>query len=175
MNRSGKVIDYKIAVPSVNFSPSNFIASEFQEYNIDDFYESILRLHLKTRTYVCHGITARALLPANSYTTHLLSSTCATNEGIAVLEVWSIFSFAIKRILRIKRIFPCSFANKRMRLLTRVYGMCSNTCYVCSTQQLTSRVRFYLSCMLLKHVMFYFEIIELLLLVPKVATAGKSV
>ena len=61
-------------------------------------------------------------LPANSYTTHLLSSTRATNEGIAVLEVWSIFPFAIKRILGIKRIFPCSFANKRMRLLTRVYS-----------------------------------------------------
>ena len=54
-------------------------------------------------------------LPANSYTTHLLSSIRATNEGIAVLEVWSIFPFAIKRILGIKRIFPCSFANKRMR------------------------------------------------------------
>ena len=62
-------------------------------------------------------------LPANSYTTHLLSSTRATNEGITVLEVWSIFPFAIKRILGIKRIFPCSFANKRMLLLTRVYGM----------------------------------------------------
>ena len=62
-------------------------------------------------------------LPANSYTTHLLSSIRATNEGIAVLEVWSIFPFAIKRILGIKRIFPCSFANKRMRLSTCVYGM----------------------------------------------------
>ena len=61
-------------------------------------------------------------LPAN-YTTQLLSSTCATNEGIAVLEVWSIFPFAIKRILGIKRIFPCSFKNKRMHLLTRVYGI----------------------------------------------------
>ena len=61
-------------------------------------------------------------LPANIYTTHLLSSTRATNEGIAVLEVWSIFPFAIKRILGIKRIFPFSFANKRLRLLTRVYG-----------------------------------------------------
>ena len=66
-------------------------------------------------------------LPANSYTTHLLSSTRATNKGIAVLEVWSIFSFAIKRILGIKRIFPCSFANKRMRLLTRVYGSIYHT------------------------------------------------
>ena len=61
-------------------------------------------------------------LPANSYTTHLLSSTHATNEAITVLEVWSIFPFAIKCILGIKCIFPCSFANKRMRLLTRVYG-----------------------------------------------------
>ena len=65
-------------------------------------------------------------LLANSYTTHLLSSTRATNEGIAVLEVWSIFPFAIKRILVIKRLFPCSFANKCMRLLTRVYGMVQN-------------------------------------------------
>ena len=59
-------------------------------------------------------------LPANSYTTHLLSSTCATNEGIAVLEVCSIFPIAIKHILGIKRTFPCSFANKCMHLLTRV-------------------------------------------------------
>ena len=65
-------------------------------------------------------------LPANSYTTHLLSSKRATNEGIAVLELWSILPFAIKRILGIiKRIFPCSFANKRMHLLTRVYGTCT--------------------------------------------------
>jgi len=65
-------------------------------------------------------------LPGNSYTTHLLSSTCATNKGIVVLEVWSIFPFAIKHILGIKRIFPCSFANKRMHLLTHVYGMCTS-------------------------------------------------
>ena len=61
-------------------------------------------------------------LPANSYTTHLLSSTRATNEGIAVFGGVVNFPFAIKRILGIKRIFPCSFANKRMSLLTRVYG-----------------------------------------------------
>ena len=34
-----------------------------------------------------------------------------------VLGVWSIFAFIIKCI------FPCSFGYKRMRLLTRVYGM----------------------------------------------------
>ena len=28
-----------------------------------------------------------------------------------------------ERILGIKRIFPCSFGNKRIRLLTRVYGI----------------------------------------------------
>ena len=33
------------------------------------------------------------------------------------------FAFIIKRILGNKRIFPCSFGNKRMRLLTRVYGI----------------------------------------------------
>ena len=38
-----------------------------------------------------------------------------------VLGVWSIFAFIIKRILGVKRIFPCSLGNKRMRLLTRVY------------------------------------------------------
>ena len=53
----------------------------------------------------------------------LLSCTRTTNEGIAVLEVWSIFPFAIKCILGIKHIFPCSFENKRMHLLTRVYGI----------------------------------------------------
>ena len=31
--------------------------------------------------------------------------------------------FIIKRILGIKHIFPCSFGNKHMRLLTRVYGI----------------------------------------------------
>ena len=43
-------------------------------------------------------------------------------ERRRVLGVWSTLSFIIKRTLGIKRIFPCSFGNKRMRLLTRVYG-----------------------------------------------------
>ena len=54
-------------------------------------------------------------------------------KGVAVFGVWSIFAFIIKRILGIKRIFPCSFGNKRMRLLTRVYGMSVNS--LCSTHQ----------------------------------------
>ena len=36
--------------------------------------------------------------------------------------VVNFLPFIIKRILGIKRIFPCSFGNKRVRLLTRVYG-----------------------------------------------------
>ena len=56
-------------------------------------------------------------LPANSYTTHLLSSTRATNEGIA-----RGFGGVVNFPFAIKRIFPCSFANKRIRLLTHVYG-----------------------------------------------------
>ena len=46
-------------------------------------------------------------------------------RGIAVLGrgQFLLLSFIIKHILGIKRIFPCSFGNKRMRLLTRVYGM----------------------------------------------------
>ena len=62
-------------------------------------------------------------LTANSYTTHLVSSTRTTNEGIARgFGGVANFPFALKRILGIKRIFPCSFANKHMRLLTRMYG-----------------------------------------------------
>ena len=37
--------------------------------------------------------------------------------------VWSIFVFIIKHILGNKGIFRCSFGNKRMHLLTRVYGI----------------------------------------------------
>ena len=48
---------------------------------------------------------------------------CQATEGIAVLEVWSIFPFTIKHILGIKHIFSCSLENKRMCLLTHVYGI----------------------------------------------------
>ena len=43
-------------------------------------------------------------------------------RGVAVLECGQILPFIIKRILGIKCIFRCSFRNKHMRLLTRVYG-----------------------------------------------------
>ena len=81
-----------VAVPIINFSPSNFIASELQWYNIDHLYDSTL-----------------------------LSCTRATKKA-SRFWVWSISAFIIKRILGNKRIFPCSFGNKHMRLLTRVYG-----------------------------------------------------
>ena len=73
---------------------------------------------IKTRTNVCHGITAHTLWGLHGEhqvnTEKLYQRVC-----IAVLGVWSIFAFIIKCILRI---FPCSFGNKRMRLLTHVYG-----------------------------------------------------
>ena len=37
--------------------------------------------------------------------------------------VVNFLPFIIKRILGIKRIFPCSFGKKYMRLLTHVYGI----------------------------------------------------
>ena len=43
--------------------------------------------------------------------------------GVAVLGCGQFLPFIIKRILGIKCIFPCSFGNKRMHLLTRVYGI----------------------------------------------------
>ena len=43
--------------------------------------------------------------------------------GVAVFGCGPFCAFNIKRILGNKRTFPCSFGNKRMRLLTRVYGI----------------------------------------------------
>ena len=45
-----------------------------------------------------------------------------TREFKAALWFGGVVNFIIKRILGIKHIFPCSFGNKRMRLLTCVYG-----------------------------------------------------
>ena len=58
----------------------------------------------------------------------LLSKTGGNKEEEATKEAswfWGcgqFLPFIIKCILGIKRIFPCSFGNKRMRLLTQVYG-----------------------------------------------------
>ena len=84
---------------------SAFIASEFQRYNHVQYRRS-LRLGSSVM-YTCY------------------------QKGIVVLEVWSNFAFIIKCILGIKHIFSCSFGNKRMRLLTRVYGTaCDQSYYV---------------------------------------------
>ena len=49
-------------------------------------------------------------------------STRATKEASCFWGCGQFLTLIIKRILDIKRIFPCNFGNKRMRLLTRVYG-----------------------------------------------------
>ena len=50
-------------------------------------------------------------------------STRATKEASCFWGCGQFLTLIIKRILDIKRIFPCNFGNKRMRLLTRVYGI----------------------------------------------------
>ena len=61
-------------------------------------------------------------LPAN-YTTHLLSSIYgATNEGIAVLEVWSIFPFTIKCILLYDTIQVKSISVPTRVYMDKAYG-----------------------------------------------------
>ena len=64
--------------------------------------------------------------------------------------VVNFFLLIIKRILGIKRIFPCSFGNKRMRLLTRVYGMSPTLngssvleCFECSNMFETCNEKMY--------------------------------
>ena len=47
----------------------------------------------------------------------------ATKEASCFWGCGQFLTLIIKRILDIKRILPCNFGNKRMRLLTRVYGM----------------------------------------------------
>ena len=44
-------------------------------------------------------------------------------RGVVVLGVWSILPFIIKHI------FPCTFGNKCMRLITRVYGSTRTSLY----------------------------------------------
>ena len=63
-----------------------------------------------------------SFLPAK-YATHLLSCTRTTEEALRFWGCGQFLIFIIKRILGIKCIFPSSFANKRTRLLTHVYGI----------------------------------------------------
>ena len=52
---------------------------------------------------------------------YTLSCTRATKEALRFWGCGQFLPFIIKRILGIKRIFPCSFGNKHMRLLTHIY------------------------------------------------------
>ena len=61
-------------------------------------------------------------LPAK-YTTHLLSCIRVTKEMSRFWGCGHFLPFIIKRVMGIKRIFSCSFGNKHMCLLTRVYGI----------------------------------------------------
>ena len=65
-----------------------------------------------------------------------------------IFGVWSIFAFIIKRILGIKSIFLCSFGNKRMRLLTRVYGI-----HISAYDNSQSLDNFLYKCHVTKHVL----------------------
>ena len=56
------------------------------------------------------------------YLPSTLSCTRATKEASRFGGCGQLLHFVIKCILGVKRIFPCSFGNKRMRLLTCVYG-----------------------------------------------------
>ena len=62
-------------------------------------------------------------LSGSFYLPSTLSCTRATKEASRFWRCGQFLPFIIKHILGIKRIFPCSFGNKRMRLLTRVYGI----------------------------------------------------
>ena len=129
-----KLLTIKWRFQDIIFSPSGFIVSEFQRYNIDDLYDST-HLHqlFSSRLGKNHsrGITAHTLwlwrfhgehqVNMNSFwvnsfylqSTLIVMYTCQI--GVTVLGVWSILPLIIKRI------FPCSFGNKRICLLTRVY------------------------------------------------------
>ena len=65
----------------------------------------------------------RILLTCQAHYSFAVTYTCY-QRGVAVLGVWPIFAFIIiiKHTLDIKRIFPCSFGNKHIHLLTHVYG-----------------------------------------------------
>ena len=118
-----KLLSIKQRFQVVNFSPSGFIASECQRYNIDDLDDSTLHLAtsafiMKTRTNVCHGITAHTLW--KSHGEHQVNTksfrvlfTCRLRCHVhAASRFWGcgqFLPFIITRILGIKRIFPCSF------------------------------------------------------------------
>ena len=52
--------------------------------------------------------------------------------------IGGVVNFIIKHILGIKRIFPCSFGNKRMHLLTHVYGITVDSLLICYNRAMVS-------------------------------------
>ena len=117
-NRSG-IASYWLQNSSSKMSnllPSGFIASDFEQYNIDNLYDSTPHLHRlfssrqeptcfmasqitlfgdsTVNTKSIHGVCpAFGFSSPAKYLAHLLSCTRATKRGITVLWVWSIFAF----------------------------------------------------------------------------------
>ena len=132
-----KWLTIKYRFQYVNFSPSGFIASEFQWYNIDDLYNLTFHLHqlFSSRQEPTFVMASQLTLFGDS-TVNTRSIrrvfgfffTCRVRCHVHMLpkrhcDFGGVVNFIIKRILAIKRIFPCGFGNKRMRLLTHVYGI----------------------------------------------------
>ena len=83
----------------------------------------------KTRTKVCYGITAHTLWRFRgqhqvNMESFLGSFTCRICCHVHVLPKEALQFWECGQFLPfiIKRIYPCSFGNKHMHLLTRVYG-----------------------------------------------------
>ena len=131
------------------FHPAEFIASEFQRCNIDDLYDSTLHLNQLFWYASRHKptfIMASQLTLFGDSTVNIKSTRRAFGSfllaeyicyhvhvlGVAVLGCGQFLPFIIKRILGIKRIFPCSFGNKRMRL--HLWDTCENPA-PCNTEE----------------------------------------
>ena len=124
--RHSKLLTLKYQFQNVNL-PSGFIASEFQGYSIDDLYVSTLHLHqlFSSRQEPTFVMASQLTLFGDSTMNTKSTRRSYTREPKrrCSFGCGQFLPFIIKRILGIKRIFPCSFGNKHMRLLTCVYGM----------------------------------------------------
>ena len=124
----------------MNFSPSGFEASSLANFNDAISMISTTRLFIYNSCSLRHEPTfvmASQLTLLGDSTVNIKSTrrafgfflpaeytvmyTCY-QRGVTVLGCGQFLPFIIKRILGIKRIFPCGFGNKHMRLLTRVYS-----------------------------------------------------
>ena len=106
------------------------------------FGESMVNTKSTRRTYTRESKLSVVAVPRYQLFTQWLSLLANYNSTVSTISttqlychvhvlpkrrrgfgVWSNFAFIIKHILGNRRIFPCSFRNKRMRLLTHVYGI----------------------------------------------------